>query len=40
MRLRGRRRENLTELRASERWRAARATIDGLLAPPKLELEG
>jgi beta-N-acetylhexosaminidase len=40
MRLRGRKHASLDELRASARWRAAKATVDALLAPPKLELEG
>ena len=40
MRLRGRKHDGWTALRASARWREARALIDELEAPPKLELEG
>jgi beta-N-acetylhexosaminidase len=40
MRLRGRRGEGLAGLRETDRWRTARAAIDKLQAPPRLELEG
>lgn len=40
MRLRGQKRTDWETLRASPRWREAKAVIDELEAPPKLELEG
>ena len=40
MRLRGRAGPDLATLRASLRWRAAKAAVGGLVEPPALELEG
>jgi beta-N-acetylhexosaminidase len=40
MRLRGRRGPDLETLRRTPRWQTAKTTIDGLVAPPALELEG